>query len=233
MSERKAIPLPGEPEGKPFHLPGESCIYMDEVCEFFDNKYPGREGFVYHEIVSDLVHLDVHILYPTKDEPFFVVFTTGMSDLPMTMPEQMQEEEKSEYERAELYMLLPDTWNPKSESKTDTEMSEENYWAIRSIKSLARFPHDYKTWFGPWHTIANGADYEPPVEGSEMGGNIIASLGLEVNASDGALINLYMVMPASKAEVEFKLDRGIEALLDVFEKHDVPFVIDIFRKSVI
>lgn len=58
-------------------------------------KYPGstrtRAGaqfacgvlaFVWHELVSDLVHLDVHVAEPTPARPYYTVVTSGMSDRP-------------------------------------------------------------------------------------------------------------------------------------------------------
>jgi hypothetical protein len=40
-----------------------------------------------------------------------------------------------------------------------------------------------------------------------------------------------MVMPITEAETEFKLEQGMDALMARFDEHDVPMVIDMFRKS--
>ncbi|WP_262922976.1 suppressor of fused domain protein [Hymenobacter cellulosilyticus] len=60
---------------------------------------------MFHEIISDKVHLDVHVVDPSKDFPFYTLVTSGMSDLPMAVPEG---EEEARY--AELCVLLPSTW---------------------------------------------------------------------------------------------------------------------------
>mgnify|MGYP000664765674 CR=1 FL=1 len=35
---------------------------------------------VFHELMSDIVHIDVHIVPPDENRPFYLLFTTGMSD---------------------------------------------------------------------------------------------------------------------------------------------------------
>lgn len=42
---------------------------------------------VFHELVSDVVHLDVHWVQPTPERPWHNLVTSGMSDLAMSAPE--------------------------------------------------------------------------------------------------------------------------------------------------
>src|SRR6185436_18632705 len=87
---------------------------------------------VLHEIISDLVHLDVHLCDPTPERNFYTLFTTGMSDLPMTTPEGLDE-----LRYAELMLCLPAGWPIQEGAGVDPR--EEHYWPIRLLKALARF----------------------------------------------------------------------------------------------
>lgn len=77
-----------------------------ECVEAHMEKCFGPTQSVYHEVISDLVHLDVHTVALTNERPFYILFTTGMSDLPMTLPEHIADD--PEYAcRAELLIGLP------------------------------------------------------------------------------------------------------------------------------
>ena len=84
-----------------WELPGEERSVAEEV-----EQHLARHGLeaasVFHEIVSDLVHLDVHICTPSEARPFVTLFTTGMADRPMTVPEGC-----GEWALAELMLCLP------------------------------------------------------------------------------------------------------------------------------
>jgi hypothetical protein len=234
-----------EPKDEGLRVPEKYCVFMKEICARFDEMFPGRESFVFHEILSDLVHIDVHILAPAEksaepsesaednaDEDFYVIYTTGMSDRPMNTPKEMPGAERPVL--AELFMLLPSTWEPEKALDTVGNIPNENFWPISLIKSLARIPHDYKTWLGHGHTIPNGPHYEPFLEGSNMGGVVIVSMDgnfSPIVTEEGHEINLYTVMPISKEETEFKLEFGMDALMGLFNKFSVPVVVDILRES--
>ena len=96
------------------------------------------EEFVFHELLSDLVHIDVNIMRPDETHPYYVMYTTGMSDMPMTLPEEIQDREDLRY--GELYMFLPKEWNPGEAGQINSDIAQEEYWPIGLIKYLARFP---------------------------------------------------------------------------------------------
>ena len=85
-------------------------VYAEEINAHFQGLFPNREEFVFHELLSDLVHIDVNIMRPDETHPYYVMYTTGMSDMPMTLPEEIQDREDLRY--GELYMFLPKEWNP-------------------------------------------------------------------------------------------------------------------------
>lgn len=143
-----------------FVPPDHSDSSMEVICAHFD-KHVGPAETVLHEIISSRVHLDVHIVRPNAQWQHILLYTTGMSDLPMTVPEGAEE-----FRFAELAMVLPSNW-PLSDAKFK---DERNYWPVRWLKTLARFPHDYDTWLSYGHTMPNGDPPEPlPITRSYAG----------------------------------------------------------------
>ena len=91
MTRRKSDPLVSM-SGSPiyYHGPekawepanGEECL---EQISAHVEKHLGKIQTVLHELVSDAVHVDVHVVSPTLEFPFARLVTSGMSDLPMTL----------------------------------------------------------------------------------------------------------------------------------------------------
>ncbi|RYG93976.1 MAG: suppressor of fused domain protein, partial [Alphaproteobacteria bacterium] len=54
---------PRETDWEPAVGSGEAIEAISAHIE----KYVGKIDMVYHEIVSDLVHLDIHMVYPTPE----------------------------------------------------------------------------------------------------------------------------------------------------------------------
>src|SRR5580692_2684215 len=74
----------------------------------------GRAETVFHEIVSDIVHIDVHLFSPTERRPAHTLVTTGMSDRAMTAPPG-----REEYAHAELMVTLPLDWQLSEQAFQD------------------------------------------------------------------------------------------------------------------
>ncbi|MEK3877871.1 suppressor of fused domain protein [Paenibacillus sp. FSL M7-0420] len=192
--------------------PPSNILYMEDLNDHFNLVFPNRETGVFHELISDIVHIDVNIMEATPDERYRVLYTNGMSDLPMTLPQEIREEYKH-LERAELMMFLPADWPLTQE---DFEV-EENYWPIRLMKMLARFPHMYQTWLGYGHTIPNTEDYKPYADNTGLSGVILYALPEEVSTihtKDGNQVQVYFLVPLYREEMEFKLESGMDELVD-------------------
>ena len=206
-----------ETEHEAWRPPQAYGEYAEEISGHFKALFPNREEFVYHELISDLVHIDV---------------TTGMSDMPMTLPEKIADRE--DLKHAELFMFLLGEWNPGETGQLDSDIPDSEYWPIRLIKYLARFPHEYHTWLGWGHTIPNGAEYGPLCAETEMGGVVLVQTGGDMGsmqAEDGMEINFYMVVPVYREEIEYKLEFGMEALDKRFCDRNLPMILDIHRPN--
>lgn len=216
-----------------FQVPQAFGTYAEEVTARFEEIFPGRESFVFHELVSDLVHIDVNIMRPTEDAPFYVLYTTGMSDMPMTLPDEIQDREDLKY--AELLMFLPADWEFGKEMGIDQDLPSRYFWPVGMMKFLARFPHQYQTWLGWGHTIPNGPNYAPLDDSVGFGAAVLTGGGEgplgTLKAKDGKLIHFYMVVPTYKEEIQYKLKYGMEKLEELFQGDDFPMVLDIHRPN--
>ncbi|MED1782784.1 suppressor of fused domain protein [Brevibacillus fortis] len=205
--------------------------YVEEIGNHFETVFAGRESSVFHEIISDTIHIDVNVMSPTEEEPFWVLYTNGMSDLPMTIPDEIQEQMEESIDRAELMIFLPASWELTQESLED----ENNYWPIRLMKQLARFPHQYNTWLGYGHTIPNYQEYEPYADGTGLNGVVLFQLSEEISViptKDGNNIHTYFLIPLYKEEMEYKLEHGMDALLDkLFELDDDALILNPNRRN--
>ena len=84
-------------ENEGWRPPEAYGVYAEEINAHFQGLFPNREEFVFHELLSDLVHIDVNIMRPDETHPYYVMYTTGMSDMPMTLPEEIQDREDLRY----------------------------------------------------------------------------------------------------------------------------------------
>ncbi len=211
---------------------------FDEIAPSVDSeaisdhieKNIGPIESVFHEIVSEGLHIDVNWVAPTERYPVHVLVTMGMSDRPMNTPPEMDE-----YAYAELFVVLPPSWPLTTEAFKD----EKNYWPVRMLKDMARFPHWYDTWLGLGHTVPHGNPAEPYASNTAFNCALIhypipfpvELFELRTNAHKA--IHFYSVMPIYPEEVDFKLDKGLDALTDLFEQNKVTSLIDIHRPNVV
>ena len=219
-----------EPE-RIYHPPEAERVYAEAVTKYFETVFPGRKTFVFHELISDLVHIDVNIMEPTPEADYYVLYTTGMSDRPMTLPQEISDREDWKY--AELYLFLPGDWELGRPGSLDSDLPYANYWPIQMLKFLARFPHEYHTWLGWGHTIPNGADYTPICDGVGFGGAVLTwseRLG-RVETENGHGVMLFGLVPAYKEEIEYKLKYGMEGLSQRFAEGKLPVVLDVHRPN--
>lgn len=224
---------------RPVELISNRSAFADRIEDHLE-KYIGKSPNVLHEIVSDRIHLDVHVVPPTNERQYFVLYTTGMSTRQMNTPPNIPVPQF-----AELLMALPTDWPGLDNILRDTQdpkhpwRQEENYWPIRLLKSLARLPHEYDTWLGYGHTINAGEGKEPFASNTKLCTSIIALPEgfLPVEAAllpldDQMKAMFYAVIPLYPEERDFKMKQGADALFDLLEKEGIGPVIDPKRPNV-
>lgn len=212
---------------KEWEMPnGEECI--EEISDHIE-RYIGEVSMVFHELISDTVHIDVHHVKPTTDRPFHTLVTSGMSDLKMNIPADV---DSTRY--MELMVTLPEYWKIDDESFKD----EKWYWPVRQLKFLARFPHKFETWLASGHTVPNGDPAEPFADNTMLSGAIILP---SANVPEGfscveidrdKVIEFFSIVPLYNEEMNLKLNKGSDSLLDKFDRHGISDIIITDRRNV-
>ena len=204
----------------------QGISHIEQITDHIE-KYIGPIEMVYHEIASELVHLDVHYIKATDTFPFHTLVTSGMSDLSMVVPN----EDVPPY--LELCVHLPEYWQLDNESLKD----EQWYWPVRMLKFAARFPHQYQTFLGYGHTVSNGNPPEPFHESLGFNGFIllpsviVADDFFTLDINEKKQIQFLSVVPIYEEEMTLKLRKGCDALTDQFDKHSYNGIIDPDRKN--
>lgn len=182
---------------------------LDQIVKHI-TAHLGEPTRVFHEIISTTVHIDVHIVSATPEKPWISLVTSGMSDLPMNAPDGAEG-----FRFAELMIRLPADWNLSDEASKQ----EENYWPIRALKFLARFVHEFETWFCYGHTIPNGNPPTPIAPDLPFTGMILSPPWIDgefatLELSDGTPVHFWSLIPIHPSEMDFKLKHGADALFE-------------------
>ena len=195
----------------------ESFLPLQEQRETQYTALFGEVETVYHELLPFVPHIDVFIFKPgTRGRPFFTYVTSGMSDLPMTIPRTAD----PELAVAELIFYADEANNDYAEL----------------LRKLAHFPHENRTWLGSGHTMPNGTPPQPFFGSSELDTvlfmpTIVRPESNEKLTVGDKLLNLLWVVPLTTRECELKLNEGVGAIYALFDRVNHPVAFSPSRKS--
>jgi hypothetical protein len=217
----------GEPAGDP-NLGFESARDLEAIGDHIERQW-GKVEEVFHEIVSEYVHIDLHVVRATAERPYHFLVTSGMSDRPMTVPEG-----SDECGYAELLVALPEGWPVDHAGFHD----ERNYWPFRQLKQAARFPHIHQTWFWYGHTFANGDPPEAYAPDVSFCASILSIPALcdqaawQLEISPEKRIQFFSLIPIYEEELRFAWSNGSDALFERLDGIDITELISQNRKNV-
>lgn len=135
--------------------------------------------------------------------------------------------------RAEVSIALPRAHGAALVAKLN-EPGNKLYEPIKLTKRLARFPHDYRTWFGIGHTVPLGG---PIFARRNMNGVLLhwptswPETSLTFTGADGDVVRFLGVYPLFPGEMAMKLEQGTDALLDRLDAAGVTDVLDLKRRD--
>ncbi len=209
-------------ENKKINLDIYTSEEIDVISSHID-KYYGSFDTVFHEKKSPDLHIDICIIEPSEEKPYYQLVTMGMGAYSMNIPKELAE---YKLERAELVIALPPEWKIY-------EKDEKWYWPIRLLKEIARMAKRNDTWLAWGHTIDREESFD---KSTELCGSMLVT---PVNVKDEAYVcqipngdnvNFYQVIPLYREEIQYKIENGLDAL---FEKmSDTDFIIDPNRTNV-
>jgi hypothetical protein len=183
------------------------------------------------------IHVDVFAIPPQRHRPMWVLFTTGMSARPMTLSAEARA--LGVPDRAELVLALPpDAWID-DDLPTGRLPDEHRYWPIRLLQRFARYPHERGVWLDVGHSVSNGKPdlpwspdprftsvlFTPPV-------GIVAE-PWTTQVDDGRRFQLLSPILLDATEMQYKIERGLDAVLERFDRLHVGTLLDLRRRSVV
>ncbi|MGH1413754.1 MAG: suppressor of fused domain protein [Pelagimonas sp.] len=227
----------GETRDVDWEAPETHAENIEEIETFLHKALGVEDHNVFHEILSDKVHLDVLVYPPAGDRDYYLYVTSGMSDVPMSLPEGLSQDE---FGRTELIMALPRAWGEKV-AKLDSSASDPDnvFWPISVMKWLARYPHVANTWVGAGHTIPNGPDAQPYDDTTLFNGVILSYapfLPLDMDRlrlPSGDYISFLGVVFLHPGEMDLKLEKGADELFERLYAQGQPEILDLSRRSVV
>ena len=208
-------------------LPSED-IYMPDlyekkesiiIAESIDSYY-GNFDKVLPDTKSYDIHCNIAFVNPNEQNNFYTLVTMGMGAHEMKVPEKILEHSNN---RAELVIQLPENWN--------IEHFEDynNYWPINMLKTIARLPINQFEWVGHGRIVPLS---RPVSDNCKFVGMLLIKDDLVVDLGDKKKVDFYKVAPVYEEEINYRLEYGADALIDLFIENDIdPTLIDLKRKN--
>jgi hypothetical protein len=223
MGPEQQTPPPSDPDQLANEIGGHVVQHIGPVTN------------VFHEIESDIVRVDILVVGPQSDRPYYTLVTCGMSERPMRVPIENPEDLGliPELRFAELLLCLPADWPLMPDAFRD----EANYWPVRWLKRLARLPHQFGGWLGLGHTVPNG---EPPMPvgpnaafcGWLVDEPVLLPAAVRKLRLGERAINFYSIVPLYEEEMTLKIRKGSDALSYLLDKAKVSELIEVGRRNV-
>jgi len=197
---------------------------LDEVIRCFTDKHGEVAENAFHEIVFTEPLITVHFIPATDGRNHVTLFTTGMSLQPMTVPDGLED-----FAYAELFIQLPATWDL---SLTGLN-APENRWPIEWLRNLAQFPHQQQTCIGgPVAIFANESAEDTFSSNHKFAGMFVFAEDELVRQFDGRTVQFYRLTPLYWEEILLEREQGIPGLMNAFDEHSIPFVVNVNRRNV-
>jgi len=213
----------------PFRKSKGDISIIKSVSDHIETHF-GKVAWVMHEKESPGIHVDVYVVEATPERNYKRLITSGMSEKPMPVPEGALD---GQY--AELTLCLPPEWPLSSEAFKD----EANYWPVRLLKGVARFPHKKETWLYAGHSMNWSDPPERFAQNTAM--TSVALLWPKLSPPETQTISLgprksarlWGVYPLHEAEANFKVNNGSDALEKLLDAAGVTELLNPGRSSVV
>jgi len=213
----------------PFRKSKGNLKIIESVGDHIE-AYFGKIDFVMHEKESPIVHVDVYVVRQMGERKCQYLITSGMSEKPMPVPKGA-----SDGRYAELVIALPAEWPLSAAAFKD----EANYWPIRVLKNLARYPHENKTWMYEGHSAHWLNPPSPIAPNTNMTSvvllrpRLIPQENQFVHVSKKKHIRLWGVYPCYHEEIDLKERQGSGRLDELFDENEITELLDPRRSSVV
>ena len=111
-------------------------------------------------------------------------------------------------------------------------------WALDLLRRLGRFAHEQRTFLGPGHTVAFTNPPTPITDGTLLSAVLLTPPIFEDPAFDrlsidGDDVRFLNVVPVTPAELEVKLEKGLDAAYDLLANGDLHQIVDLHRACLV
>ncbi|MFN5274343.1 MAG: suppressor of fused domain protein [Planctomycetota bacterium] len=212
---KKAVELKGEST-----KPATTTNVLEEVIQYFRDNFGAVDQRSIVEIVPTGFPVTVHAVRPNSNRNHLTLFTTGLSSKRMNVPSEL-----ANYALAELFIQLPADW------KYETSQAQWQ-WPVEWLRRIAQYPHDNNTMLGGPVTIIANDDPPKPLGPNTNFTSLLLIAEKSFQRTDGETVQVYRVVPIYTDERELEIREGAPALMRAFDRHDVPFIVDLDRPSV-
>ncbi|MBX3422772.1 MAG: suppressor of fused domain protein [Pirellulaceae bacterium] len=194
-----------------------------EIIQYMEQRFGLADEDGIQEIIPVMegISVSINIIRPNDFHPYLVLFTNGMSDLPMKVPKGQEA-----WQYAELVIHLPPDWKHPREAGSDLNWM----WPIQWLRKMAYYPHQSDSWLGLPAALVSSDD--PPVP---LGPNTkqtcllmvpnFSNLNPPLQTSDGRQINFFTVVPLYTEERDYELEHGMRPFFEQIAKHEIPFTV--------
>lgn len=193
---------------------------LEEVIQYFRDNFGEVDQRSIVEIVPTGFPVAVHAIRPTENRNHLTLFTTGLSSKRMSVPSEL-----TDYGLAELFIQLPAEW------KYETSQAQWQ-WPVEWLRRIAQYPHDNNTMLGGPVTIIANDDPPKPLGPNTNFTSLLLIAEKSFRRTDGETVQVYRVVPIYTDERELEISEGAPTLIRAFDRHDVPFIVDLDRPSV-
>lgn len=207
---------------KEFEIPIFSNNKSKEINDYFKKNYDDCKIITIEDEDPINKHIPISInILTSKDNPFYTVYTTGMSSFNMNVTKTMFNKYKR-FKLAELVIIVPLEWG--------NDFKIEKWRSLfKLLKELATYPHLNNTWINDGHTLEINMDYlNENFKAVVLCAIEIKGKKIIVNKEN---IVLNMVVPLYKEELDYVFKNGYNKILEkISENQESPFLLNLERK---
>ncbi len=206
--------------------------YKEQVQAYFHRLFPWRQWQIVPDSKDNPLAVDVEVLYPTAEEPFYLLHTMGMSAVPMHCPVGAVPQGKDMY--SELSLILPADWPFRPHQPIS--LADPASWPLWLLMELGRFPHMHHLWMAYGFVLANTEQHTPFSSQAPFSGVTIVQfegeLG-EIPMQDGQNVDLLMPLLLYTEEMALCDSIGVDAVVEkIVEETDGSFALDVRRQNI-
>ena len=198
-----------------------------EIIEHFATYYGPVDSVSQNEVAGGLVAISIHKVPPEVNNDPWILFTTGMSDRPLSVPTGYRGDRY-----AELVIRLPGDWPMTRDALNDYV----NSWPFEWLRRAAHYFHNRDTWIGSaYGLVVNGDPPEPLAPGLTFDSMLLVSVGQDherIVLRDGREVGVYSLIALYPAEREFGTRAGLQMLNQRIHTLERPGVVDLSRPCV-